>query len=468
MLLSEIKEREYRFSLALRMVLPIFFLFIILLSHTILKSSEILTISFYIESILILFISIYFIFYLIYKGFDTKITDSVSKAFTREYIYQYISKELKKQKDYTFILISIDNLYEINNKYGIGNGDKVLCETVKWINEYFKSKNIKNLAIGHISGSNFIIFLDGEKNIYKSIVELMCLKSQDIEIDNIEVNISSAMNDTKFSRNIDYIIENLFELQVKNKELKIVEPSLNEIDPTEYEYSVINALKRKDLAIFVQNVYKNSEVVFKECIIKLQNEESKLLHQKNYIKVLDKLRLMDDYDMTVLEKVIELCKKDNYSRYAISISPTSIRNSQTFAKIKELFGKNGCAEGRIIFILDESEYYPKIDKFNSLIKQLREIGILIALDRLGSIHTSFLYLKELNVDMIRLASFYSRDKNYEKYKNIISGFSMMAHQKDIKIWVKMVENKDILNSLKEADIDYVQGRYLSNIERVLK
>lgn len=468
MLLSEIKEREYRFSLALRMVLPIFFLFIILLSHTILKSSEILNIYFYVESLLILVISIYFIFYLIYKGFDTKITDNISKAFTREYIYKYISKELKKQKNYTFILISIDNLYEINNKYGMSNGDKVLFEVVKWINEYFKSKNIRNLAIGHISGSNFIIFLDGEKIIYKPIIELMCLKSQDIEVDNIEVNISSAINDTKFSRNIDYIIENLFELQVKNKELKIAESSLNEIDPTEYEYSVINALKRKDLAIFIQNVYENNEVIFKECIIKLQNQDTKLLHQKNYIKVLDKLRLMDEYDLVVLEKVIELCKKNNNSRYAISISPTSIRNTQTFTKIKELFNKNICAEGRIIFILDESEYYPKIDKFNSLIKQLRDMGILIALDRLGSIHTSFLYLKELNVDMIRLASFYSRDKNYNGYKNIISGFSVMAHQKGIKIWAKMVENKDILNSLKELDIDYVQGRYLSNIEGVLK
>jgi hypothetical protein len=94
MLLPETKEREYRFRLALRMVLPIFALVLALILHTSIASDSALSNSFYVESILILVFSIYFIFFLIYRGFDTKITDDVSKVFTREYIFKYLRKEL--------------------------------------------------------------------------------------------------------------------------------------------------------------------------------------------------------------------------------------------------------------------------------------------------------------------------------------------------------------------------------------
>jgi len=128
MLLPETKEREYRFKLALRMVFPIFALVFALIFHTFITSGNGLSSSFYIESILVLAFSIYFIFYLIHKGFDTKITDSVSKVFTRDYFYQYLQKELKNSQEYTLLLISVDNLYEINSRYGIKNGDKVLLK----------------------------------------------------------------------------------------------------------------------------------------------------------------------------------------------------------------------------------------------------------------------------------------------------------------------------------------------------
>ncbi|MDK9693916.1 MAG: GGDEF domain-containing protein, partial [Sulfurimonas sp.] len=95
MLLPQTKEREYRFKLALRMVLPAFALVFALIIHTLNTTPKLLNTSFYIEAILVLIFSIYFIFYLIYKGFDTKITDNISKTFTREYIYDYLKKEIK-------------------------------------------------------------------------------------------------------------------------------------------------------------------------------------------------------------------------------------------------------------------------------------------------------------------------------------------------------------------------------------
>lgn len=461
MLLPETKEREYRFKLALRMVLPIFALVLALVLNTSFTSHNTLSNSFYVESILLLVFSIYFIFYLIYKGFDSKITDSVSKVFTREYFHKYLTKELKNNKDYTLILISIDNLHEINNRYGIKNGDKILLEAAKWIGEYFKNKDITNFPLGHVKGGDFLIGLRGNKTKYKTVLELMFLKSEEFKIDDIELQISGAINDTTFSNDINYLIENLFELQNMNKNSKLIGNIEDEINPNELESCVINAVQNKEFIIFTQDIFEKDSVVIKECFVKLKTKDGKQLHQKFYMKVLDKLRIMLDYDLMVLEIKISKCINSNEEIFAISISPTSIRNPLFLAKVKELFSRNPKAKNRVIFLLSENEYYSKIDKYNATLQSLRDIGVMIAVDRLGSIHTSFLYLRDLDIDIVRFDSFYTKEKNESKYKSVIEGFNTMAHQKGVKTWIKMIENEDTKKLAKELEVDYLQGKYLA-------
>lgn len=464
-MLPQKKEREYRFKLALRMVLPIFALVIALVIHTFITSSKAVTTSFYIESLLILLFSTYFIFYLIYKGFDNKITDNISKIFTRDHLYRYLEKEINNAKDYTLIFFSIDNLYDINKRYGLNSGDRVIYETVKWVEDYLTLKGITNFPIGHLSGSSFIIGLKGEKNRYKSALELLCLKGEEFKVDDIEVQFSGAINDTSFSRELDFLIENLLEIQNRNKEHKGIVDSDEEIDPNELEYEVITAFKERSFEILTQDVFDNDVALFKECLVKLKTKEGKILHQKNYMKILDKFMLMGEYDVMNLETVTGMCIRSQEQKYAISISPTSLRKKTVLSKIKEILQKAKLEKGRIILLIKESEYYSRIEKFNSILKELRELGVLICIDRLGSIHTSFLYLRDLDVDIVRLDSFYTKDIDKKRHFNIIKGFIVMAHEKEVKTWIRMVENKETYDMSKELEIDYIQGKYLSKIEK---
>lgn len=466
MTLPQTKEREYRFKLALRMVLPIFTLIIAFIINSLISTNEQLTYIFYIELTLILFFSIYFIFYLIYNGFDTKITNSVSKVFSKEYLYNYLEKEIKNSKEYSLLLISIDNLSEINSRYGMSSGDKILFEVIVWIEKYFKEKNIDNFPIGHVKGGDFIIGLKGKKNDYKTILELFCLKSEELKIDSIEVQISAAINDIALSKDINYLIENLFYLQKIDKNYKNMISIEDETDPNELEFLVIDAINKKNIEVMLQDVFDGDTLAIKECFIKLKTVDNKLIYPKIYMKILDKLRIMIKYDLMILEKIISLCIQHVDEIFAISISPTSIRNPLFIAKVKEFFYKNSSLKNRVVFILSESEYYPFIENYNNVLQTLRTFGVIIAIDRLGSLNSSFLYLRDLDIDIVRFDSFYIKETNQVKYKNIVDGFNTMAHNKGVKSWVKMVENESSYKILKEQNIDYIQGKYLAPLEKI--
>ncbi len=462
MLLPETKEREYRFKLALRMGLPIFGLTLALISSTFISTYESLQPSFYISSLIFLLFSIYFIFYLIYRGFDVRITDSVSKTFTRDYLYAYLEKEIKQKKEYSLVLITIDNLHDINTRYGIKNGDKVLYEVAQYVGEYFKKNNIKNFPMGHIKGGDFILGLENKKEKYNTILELFCLKSSEFKVDDIEVNISGAILDTDFSSNIDHMVEKLFEQQQYNKKTSVVQEEMN---PNELETYVIRAINAQSVVVLTQNVFEDGKAIIEECFVKLKSENSKILHPKSYMKIVNRLGLTAEYDFLALEKIISTCIDNANKMYSISISPSSLRNSSFLSKIKELLNDNPEAKGKIIFMLSEVEYYSHVQRYNATLQSIKKLGIKIAIDRLGSLHTSFLYLKDLEIDMVRFDSSYTKDINKARHRSILSGFNKMAHNCGVKTWMKMVENQEIKSFVEHSDIDYMQGNILAKLEK---
>ncbi|MDY0122212.1 MAG: GGDEF domain-containing protein [Sulfurimonas sp.] len=463
MLLPQKKEREYRFKLALRMGLPIFALIVALISHTLVSSYESLDLSFYIESILLVIVSIYFIFYLIYRGFDVKITDAITQTFSREYLYEYVNKEIRKEKKYTLVLLSVDNLQDINSLYGIKNGDKVLLKFAKYLGEYFVEKGIDHFPLGHLKSGDFILGLPGDKREYQTHFEILCLKLSDYKVDDIEVKISGAIVDTSFSQNLEYLIDKLFDLQEANRNSKKTQNHL-EMNPNELEHFVIESMREKSFLILFQDVFTQEKKVMKECFVKLKTSDNKLIHPKSYLKVLNKLGLMLDFDLMVVEEIMKKYMQTSEYIFAITISPKSLRNRIFTTRIKELLDEHKELRHRVMFVLSETEYYPHIHKYNTLLNSLREQGVLITIDRVGAIQTSFLYLRELDIDCIRFDPFYTKEIQSAKLQSIIEGFNTIAHKNSIKSWIKMLEDEASYKWANDLEIDYIQGKYLASLQ----
>ncbi len=465
MLLPETKEREHRFKLALRIGFPIFALLFALISSTLINTYESLHVTFYFTSILLFTFSIYFIFFLIYKGFDVKITESISKTFTRDYLYTYLNEKLKE--DYSLILISIDNLNDINTKYGIKNGDKVLFHVAQYIGKYLEDKNIHNFPIGYIKGGDLIVGLNGVKENFQTMIELLCLKSSEYKVDEIEINISATIIDSVFSDNLDYLIEKLFELKNENENIRFLD-NKELIDPNDLELYVINAIKEKSLILMTQDVYENNVLVMKEYFYRIKNFKKKILHPKSYLKIVDRLGLRTQYDFLILENSISHSMSDCKNMFSIVIDPTSLRNNNFLNKAKELLKNNAHVKNKIIFMISEFEYYSYTNKFNLILKSLKKEGVKICIDRVGTLHTSFLYLRELDVDMLRFDSFYTKHIAEENIKSILDGFIVMANMKKVTTWLRMIQTQEEKHIALSMGIDYIQGKLLSDLKGIEK
>jgi len=462
MLLPEEKERALRFKLALRMGLPIFLLFIIsFIRFFSLEEGEIST--YYIVIATSVFaVMVYYIFYLIYQGQEERITDPITHTFSREYLVNYLKREINKGP-YTILLVSVDNLPDINTRYGIRKGDKVLYEVGHWIGSFLQEKDIERFPIGHYKGSDFLIGLEGTKDHYQNILDLMCLKFQNRTIDEIEISLSSSIIDTRYSRDLEQLITRLFDLQ-EEKKLDRQAHEEEEIDPTELESSVIHAIQEHSFSLMYQVVEEKGAVSMLESSVKLINSEGKIIHQNKFMPVINRLGLSRTYDEMILEKVVKVCGTiPNHLMVALSVSPSSVRNNTFFERTLSLISNNEAVRGRIMFVLSENEYYHYPTRYNELLQAYRRMGIFIALDNLGAFKSTIALLKELKVDLVRFDNQYGKHIKDKEYQNIVKGLHIIAQGFGMSSWIRMVEDEEEYKIVKALGINFIQGNYLGKI-----
>ena len=119
-------------------------------------------------------------------------------------------------------------------------------------------------------------------------------------------------------------------------------------------------------------------------------------------------------------------------------------------------------KGSVCFEITETAAIKNIDQVNKMITELKSKNAEFALDDFGSGMSSFGYLKNLNVDYLKIDGSFVLNMSENKID-----YAMVAAMKEIgtimgiKTIAEHVENISTLEKIKDLGVDYVQGYYLS-------
>lgn len=452
---TEQKEREHRFALALRMGLPIFFLSSVTLFALLTQRYTTFS-SLLILSVALLGVMVYFIFYLIYQSIHENITDPITHTFTSDYFFAIASKAFRKQTQ-TIIMISVENLSAINERYGIKNGDRALQHTALILDHFFREKRVEKLPIGRYKGGDYLLLLPGEKEKYRGIFELFLSKFENHTEDEIEIRLEGVMIDSRLSNDVELLVSRLYELH--NDQLYAEKEEHYSINDLEHE--ILEALEKGHFSIGFRPVCCNHSTIY-DTTVKLVDSNGRFIHQNRYVPVLNRFNTMRRLESSVLEKIGTLCTEEN-RLFILNVSSVTLRNPYFFEHAVTLFERYPNARGKITLLFEEKEYCYQLDHFRQQIAHYRKAGYKIALDRLGGYHTTLLYLKELPIDMVRFDPLYSRNIRKLGYQNIILGLNLSAQLCGAKTWISMIEDEESDKIAQSLKIDYRQGNFHGKI-----
>ena len=454
MLYSESKERENRFRIALKIGFP--FLILALTVFYIFKIS-INNIQNLILLVLLIPVYIYYIFYLIHTGFKTTVIDPITKTFTRKEIFEKIEKIKNKNFESTVILIKVDNIVDINERYGISNADHILKTFVDRLDKFLHNYNFKDVSIGRYSGGHFLLILKGRKKELTHIITIFSKELKNIGINDIEIKIDYALLNSNYDENVKNIFEKLLSLLDDKK-------NIVDIKPNDFEKIIFDAVDKENFLFKYQPLlYSDKKNVILEVLPKIYTKDQGMLSRAQIQRVINQTGLETKFDKKIITVLLKELENLDFKDKLVSmhVSPVTLRNTEFRQFLTEIFYKSPLKQENFILEFSERRAYEEVHRFKEILNQYKKSGFKISMDNFGGHNCSLEYIKTLPIDIIKFDIEFTKNITDERYQKIIKSYIQLLHSLDVKVAMKFVDKKEVFEIVQNFGFDYIQGFLIS-------
>ena len=161
----------------------------------------------------------------------------------------------------------------------------------------------------------------------------------------------------------------------------------------------------------------------------------------------------------ILQEFNLFCNNDY--EFTINLSIDDILNKDTIDFIVSTLNYYDLSE-RITFELIESDKMEENKDVQNFIYNMKKLGCRIAIDDFGAGYSNFEYILRLNVDYIKIDASLIKNIVSDKSSQVITQTIVDFSQRlNIKTIAEHVSNRNIFEKVKELNIDYSQGNYIS-------
>ena len=205
-----------------------------------------------------------------------------------------------------------------------------------------------------------------------------------------------------------------------------------------------------------------------EVLIRKVSLDGKIMLPISFIPSAERYHLMPNIDRWVirntfaayremLDKSLEKC---NYV-FSINLSGTSLGDKSLLGFIREQLVIYAIPPTSICFEITETSAIVNLKNTIHLFTALRKLGCSFALDDFGSGMSSFTYLKNFEVDYLKIDGAFVKEMHTNKIDHaMVRSIHSVAEAMNIKTVAEFVENEAILKELKTIGVHYGQGMHL--------
>ena len=202
-----------------------------------------------------------------------------------------------------------------------------------------------------------------------------------------------------------------------------------------------------------------------EVLLRLQDPNGKLEMPEEFIPHAESFNLMPNIDRWVIRHTFQWLSSVDLDIQknvvcSINLSGQSVADPKLCSDIEQLLHEFKVPAKNICFEITETAAIANMYNATTFVSQLQELGCSVALDDFGSGLSSFEYLKNLPVNILKIdGSFIQNMQKSETDYAIVDATWRVAQTMNLKTVAEYVESKKIMDLLVEMGVNYAQGYY---------
>jgi len=224
------------------------------------------------------------------------------------------------------------------------------------------------------------------------------------------------------------------------------------------------ALQRRELTLAYQPVFstQGGELIGFEALCRWDHAERGAISPIDFIPVAEESGLMPAIGAWVLE---EACRQsvawsaslgDDLS-IAVNVSGRQLADPDFVARVAQALSDSGLAAKSLILEITESILLGEHASYESTLKALKSLGVLLAIDDFGTGYSSLAYLRRFPVDQLKVDRGFVQDVADHGDTRIMGAVIRLAHDLGLQVVAEGVETEAERAIVEVLGCDSMQG-----------
>lgn len=411
--------------------------------------------------------------------------DSLTQLINGESLLFQIKRTLRhaqaRDTEHAFLLLDIDNFKLVNEVFDETSGDQVLGEFARLLAQM----NDRRALTARMDEDEFGILLtyrsmEEARQIADKIRTDIASGSLTIGAEAVSFTVSIGVTPVvQASEGIDSVLKqarSALELAKSQGRDQVVVYDLDQQELLEYKQERENSRRRLDEAMstdslvlraqpIVQSAVDGSERAthYYEILLAIRDDEGELQSPQDFIRSAERFGYVTMVDRWVIRESFAwisqlMDAQKEIPELAINLSGTSITDNDFLDYVLDQISEYGVGTSKLCFEITETGAIDNLPRAADFVRTLKNIGCKFSLDDFGTGLASHKYLKELPVDYVKIDGTFITDVHHNRTDFAMAkSINDLAHFLGQKTVAECVENLEIVPSLREIGIDYLQG-----------
>lgn len=413
-----------------------------------------------------------------YLSGHNPVTKLVNRRLFEDLLTQSINNTEPDKNRVAVLFFELSSFQGINQTFGHEFGDSLL----KKVAERITDRLPKQFIIGHIARNHFAIAIANltkpeEADDYAA--QLIALFKKSFMVAQRELQISINVGIAFFPLDGDTAQEvikradlAMFHARTKGEYCRqfYTEEMNQQLELRQHLQQDLHvAVEDKQFLLYYQPqlVLKTKKIVGAESLIRWQHPDKGLVSPNDFIQVLEQSHLMNELTGwaldTVAKQYVEWRKQGLPAlKIAVNLTSKQFTQSDLITLLKELIEKYSINPQYLELEITERTAIESPNVSIAIMKQIRDLGIQLAIDDFGTDYSSLRYLQQLPINKIKIDKSFIDGLEIEEEKRIIvNAIINLAHNLGINVIAEGVETQRQFEFLEKNGCDEIQGYILS-------
>jgi EAL domain-containing protein (putative c-di-GMP-specific phosphodiesterase class I)/CheY-like chemotaxis protein len=231
-----------------------------------------------------------------------------------------------------------------------------------------------------------------------------------------------------------------------------------------------HAIERDQLALAYQPQVdlQTGKVCGLEALLRWQHPELGAVPPAQFIPLAEESGLINDLGQWVLERACSdirhwLDQGIQVPHVAVNVSAVQLKDNDLPGQVQHALERSGIDPGQLYVELTESALMADVQHSETVLHELKALGVKLSLDDFGTGYSSLSYLKRFPIDQVKIDQSFVRDigqndNDLVLVKVIVS----MAHGLGMKVIAEGVETEAQCDVMRSSLCDEIQGFFFSH------